>query len=216
MHLTPEQIDRQPFRMTRRGYDIVQVRDFLREVASEMRERKHVRDRLADDGDGETAAVEKAKTIIKDAQGSAARIIADAEAEAEAVASGAEERAGSAEALEQSQQRAAQIVADAEAEAEAVAAGAEERARQRTKVVVGEAQARLDRLLAEEKEVRDRLENQRTEAAPIASAASIDLATRSDDAESFVDSRDRGSSAQPDTSLADFMKATLRQEVTPD
>lgn len=214
MHLTPEQIDRQPFRMTRRGYDIVQVRDFLREVASEMRERKHVRDRLADDGDGETAAVEKAKTIIKDAQGSAARIIADAEAEA--VAAGAEERAGSAEALEQSQQRAAQIVADAEAEAEAVAAGAEERARQRTKVVVGEAQARLDRLLAEEKEVRDRLENQRTEAAPIASAASIDLATRSDDAESFVDSRDRGSSAQPDTSLADFMKATLRQEVTPD
>ncbi len=205
MHLTPEQIDRQPFRMTRRGYDIVQVRDFLREVATEMRERQHVRDRLAEADDGEAAAEEKANAIISSAQGTAAGIMAEAE-----------ERAGSAEALERGRQRAAEIVAEAEAEAEALADGAEERARQRSGVVIAEAQSRLDGLLAEEKQVRERIESQRVAAAPIASASALGFDSSSRQSDPLADSRDRGETAKPDTSLADFMKSTLRQEVARD
>ena len=72
MHLTPEQIDRQPFRMTRRGYDIVEVRDFLREVATEMRERRDVRSRLV--SNGETEGDARAKSIVADAESKAAAI----------------------------------------------------------------------------------------------------------------------------------------------
>lgn len=90
MHLTPEQIDRHPFRMARRGYDIVQVRDFLREIATEMRERQQVRERLAaaesqtqvDDGE-----------IVARAEARAAEILADAERAAEELVEGAEVRA---------------------------------------------------------------------------------------------------------------------------
>ena len=38
MYLTPDQIDRQPFRMRKRGYDISQVREFRRQSAQQMRE----------------------------------------------------------------------------------------------------------------------------------------------------------------------------------
>lgn len=90
MHLTPEQIDRHPFRMARRGYDIVQVRDFLREIATEMRERQQVRERLAA-AESETQ-VEDGE-IVSRAQARAAEIIAEAERSAEELVEEAEVRA---------------------------------------------------------------------------------------------------------------------------
>ena len=47
--------------MRRRGYDIVQVRNFLREIAAEMRSRQEVRERLAENG-GDSAVAEKVFT----------------------------------------------------------------------------------------------------------------------------------------------------------
>ncbi len=90
MHLTPEQIDRHPFRMARRGYDIVQVRDFLREIATEMRERQQVRERLAEaEGDAQVDNGE----IVARAQERADQILAKAERDAEALIEDAEVRA---------------------------------------------------------------------------------------------------------------------------
>lgn len=206
MHLTPEQIDRQPFRMTRRGYDIVQVRDFLREIASEMRERQRVRDRLAEDGDGVAAAEEQAKAIISNAHQTAAGIVADAHTSA-----------GSVEVPERHEERAAEIVAAAEAEAQELLEDAEDRARERSGVVIAEAQARLDRLLAEERDLREQIDSKRASVRggfSFGAGGTRALATAA--ADPTVDFRDRTDVAGPDTSLADFMKATLRHEVHPD
>lgn len=194
MHLTPEQIDRQPFRMTRRGYDIVQVRNFLREIASEMRARQEVRERLAADGEDVAVVEHEAHQILTDAREEAAQIVADAEA-----------RAGSADALEQADARAAERIAEAEAEAADLIENAETSARERSDTVLSAAQARLDQLLEEERTVHARVEVARRELA------------EADEVPALVDARDVVEvDLVPDSSLADFMKSTLRHEVRPD
>ena len=208
MHLTPEQIDRQPFRMTRRGYDIVQVRDFLREIASEMRERQRVRDRLIETGHDEAAAEAETHTIINNTRG--------ATSNAEIATDG---RNDSTDVIARSERRAEEIIAEAEAEAQQLLEQSEERARERSGVVIGEAQARLDQLLAQERELRSRLETQRASAGVAAvgvarTRPALGMAKAAVDP--TTDSRDRTEVAGPDTSLADFMKATLRHEVRPD
>lgn len=158
--------------MARRGYDIVQVRDFLREIATEMRERQQVREAMAgadgesQDDDGEVSA--------------------------------------------RAQERAAEIIAEAERSAETLIEDAELRARERSDLVISEAQVRLDELLAQEREVRARLDSARP------TGASAMLGSSSTAADAVADARDRGASATvPDTALAEFMKSTLRDEVNP-
>ena len=192
--------------MTRRGYDIVQVRDFLREIASEMRERQRVRDQLAQTGDGEAAGEVEAKKIISNAKGTAAGIIADARAQANAV--GTDPSSERAEEI-----RANELLADARAQAESILEQSEVRARERSGVVIAEAQARLDQLLAEERDVRARLESRKTSSGVGAGPAAIAPLGFADPT---TDSRDRTEVAGPDVSLAEFMKATLRDEVRPD
>lgn len=194
MHLTPEQIDRQPFRMTRRGYDIVQVRNFLREISSEMRARQEVRERLAATGEQGAVVEDEAHGILTAAREEAAGIIAAAEA-----------KAGSVDALDHADEKALQIVADAEAKAALLTEQAEQRARERSDAVLAAAQARLDQLLEEERAVNARVEMAR-------SAISEPVPE-----EPAADSRDVvAMDVAPDTSLADFMKSTLRHEVHPD
>ncbi len=190
MHLTPEQIDRQPFRMTRRGYDIVEVREFLREIATEMRERQQVRSRLVREGDSNAVGEAQANEIVDDAKRRAGAILASAKQEA-----------GSVEARANAQARADGIIAAAEREATAMIEGAEDRARQRADIVIGDAQLRLNHILAREKEARERLEvlgeaefaNQQQAIAGASTQA-----------------------APPTSSFGDFMKTTLRHEVHPD
>lgn len=174
MHLTPEQIDRQPFRMTRRGYDIVQVRDFLREIASEMRSRQEVRERLAADGEASSVVEDEAHQIL---------VAARLEAEKSAAA----------------------IVETAEAEAAGLIETSELAARERSDEVLAAAQARLDQLLEEERVVHARVEKARAEIeAPMPQTVPSD-------------SRDTAPiDSVLDTSLADFMKSTLRHEIRPE
>lgn len=194
MHLTPEQIDRQPFRMTRRGYDIVQVRNFLREISSEMRARQEVRERLAATGEQDAVVEDEAHGILTAAREEAAAIIAAAEA-----------KAGSVDALQNADERAVKIIAEAEAEAAVLTEQAEERARERSDAVLSAAQARLDQLLEEERVVNARVEMARSAIAEPAPEVPV------------TDSRDVVAiEMAPDTSLADFMKSTLRHEVHPD
>lgn len=194
VHMTPEQIDRQPFRTTKRGYDIVQVRNFLREIADEMRERQSVRTQLAANGEDTAVAEHQAHQILEDARKDAAEIIAIAEV-----------RAGSADALDTASDRAGEIVAEAEREAATMIEDAEARARQRSDEVISAAQARLDQLLEEEREVSARVEVHRAELEPPAPKPIMS------------DSRDVITvEMPPDTSLADFMKSTLRHEVHPE
>ena len=193
MHLTPEQIDRQPFRMTRRGYDIVEVRDFLREVATEMRERRDVRSRLVN---AETADQERTDSKVADAERNAETILAEAQAEAE-------RRIGSAETmLERADERSQKIREEARAEADALLEDAEERAQERSEVVLAEAQERLDVLLIEERELREKIDSQSAvEASMLVGAAAASSS---------------GAPTPPTSTLADLMKSTLRQEVHPD
>ena len=194
MHLTPEQIDRQPFRMTRRGYDIVQVRNFLREIADEMRARQDVRERLAAEGKDNSVAEDEAYQLLEQAREQAAKIVADAE-----------HRAGSVEAMALAEGRAGEIVAEAEAQAEAIVDDAETRARERSDEVISAAQARLDQLFEAEREVSHRVKAARAELEPKPAEPIMS------------DSRDVITIEMvPDTSLADFMKSTLRHEVRPD
>ncbi len=194
MHLTPEQIDRQPFKMTRRGYDIVQVRNFLREIADEMRARQEVRERLAADGEDVAVAEDEAYQILEQARKDAAQIIADAEV-----------KAGSAEALAMADGRAGEVIANAETEADALVEQAEARARERSDEVIAAAQARLDQLLEAERQVSQRVEAARAELEPKPVEPILS------------DSRDVVTIEMvPDTSLADFMKSTLRHELHPD
>ena len=193
MHLTPEQIDRQPFRMTRRGYDIVQVRNFLREIADEMRARQEVRERLAADGEVASVVEDQAHRILEDARQNAASIVAAAELQA-----------GSADALTNAETSAREIIAEAEAEASELVEGAEDAARQRSDGVLAAAQARLDQLLEEEREVSAKVAAARAELEPPTPQPIMS------------DSRDVITiEMAPDNSLADFMKATLRHEVRP-
>jgi len=194
MHLTPEQIDRQPFRMTRRGYDIVQVRNFLREIADEMRARQDVRQRLADNGEDTAVAEDEAHQILENARKEADEIIAKAE-----------ERAGSVDALDAADGRAADIVAAAEAEATELVDSAEKTARYRSDVVLDAAQARLDQLLAAERELSAKVDAARAELEP------------PEPVPMMSDSRDViTTEIPPDTTFADFMKSTLRHEIHPE
>ena len=134
MHLTPEQIERQPFRMQKRGYDIADVRDFLREISGEMRERQAARQRA---GELPPSHPDHAADVLADA----ARIRTADESDAEAT-------------KQQAEVAAAKIVADAEAQANALIADAsskaESDARERSDVVLTASQSRLEQLLEKE------------------------------------------------------------------
>lgn len=180
MHLTPEQIERQPFRMQKRGYDIADVRDFLREISGEMRERRGARQET---GELPASHPDHAADVLADA----ARIRTAAESDAEAT-------------KDEARVAAANIVAEAEAHANALitnaSAKAESDARERSDVVLTASQSRLDQLLEKERQVAQRIDR--------LDPVSVDTAV-----------------AQPaiseinvtDLSLAEFMKATLRNEV---
>ena len=188
MHLTPEQIDRQPFRMAKRGYDIVEVRNFLREIASEMRARQEVRENLAESGDVDAVLEDRAHTVLTDAQAQAEEILAEAEA-----------KAGSVEAMMSAETRAAEILRSAEGVAAQLIEDAESSARARSGEVLSSTQARLDQLLEEERALHARVEALRLE---VEGPTSV---------EPVSDARDLVSvEAQSDSALADLLKSTLR------
>ena len=191
MHLTPEQIDRQPFKMKRRGYDIVQVRNFLREIAAEMRARQEVRERLAAEGGDTDVAEDRAHAIITEAQSQADAILEEAEAQA-----------GSLEALLSAEARAAEIVGSAEGLSDQLIEEAEATARARSDVVLSATQARLDQLLEEERTLHARVEALRHE------VAGPELAIPATDARDLV-----AIDTKPDSALADLLKSTVREEV---
>lgn len=191
MHLTPEQIDRQPFRMKRRGYDIVQVRNFLREIATEMRARQEVREQLAAQGNERDVAEDRAHTIISEAHAKADEIIAEAEA-----------AAGSLDDLRSAERRAQEIVGAADGIATQMIEEAELAARARSDAVLSATQARLDQLLQEERDLHARVQAMHLEL----DGPDVDHPTH--DARDVV----RVDNAS-DSSLADFMKSTLRHEV---
>jgi DivIVA domain-containing protein len=194
MHLTPEQIDRQPFRMRRRGYDIVQVRDFLREISAEMRSRQEVRERLAENGGDSAIAEDRAHSIIHEAQAKADAIIAEAEA-----------AAGSVDALLTAEARAVEVVGSAEGLSAQMIEEAEATARSRSDAVLAATQARLDQLLQEERTLDAKLHEMRRE------IDGPEQHTVSTDARDVVEV-DR----VQDSSFAEFVKSTLRDEVHPD
>lgn len=188
VHLTPEQIDRQPFRMTKRGYDIVEVRNFLREIAAEMRARQQVREQLAEGGDVDAVLEDRAHSVITDAESRAQDILEDAAA-----------RAGSVDALLTAENRAAEIVRSAEGVAAQIIEDAESAARERSGEVLSSTQARLDRLLAEERELHARVETLHEEVDGPALLTPV------------ADARDvHPVETTSDSALADLLKSTLR------
>lgn len=180
--------------MGRRGYDIQQVRSFLREIATEMRARQEVRERLAQTGEESAVAEDRAHAIIAEAQADADQILAEAEA-----------KAGSVEALLTAESRAKEIVGSAEGVAAQLIEDAEEAARTRSGEVLAATQARLDQLLQEERDLHLRMEEMR---------ATLDGPET--EPERSVDARDRvrtpNAAADADSALADLLKSTLRQE----
>jgi DivIVA domain-containing protein len=208
MHLTPEQIDRQPFRMRKRGYDIMQVRNFLREIAQEMRARQRVRDQLGGEDDPVAIATAHAKQIVGDAEDRADDIIEAARDAAGGVDLDAA-REEAAEIRGAARRDAVAIRTEAQESAEQLSVDAEDQARRRSDAVLQETQSRLDALLAQERDVHQRLrstldELQGTIGDPEAETDVIDLR----------DSAPAVSSV--DGSLAEFMKAALRNELSPD
>ncbi len=184
--------------MRKRGYDVVQVRNFLREIANEMRARQEVRARLASDGDPESVVGERARQIVERAEAEAQRIIAEARTAASAQVSEGHDEAD-------------RIVEEARAAADEIADSAESSARERSAAVLAETQSRLDQLLAEERDVRRALSTLSPDVTDDATDTEItdgvDLVPERDvvDPESGIDE-----------SLADFMKATLRNELRPE
>ncbi len=156
MHLTPEQIDRQPFRMRKRGYDIMQVRNFLREISDEMRARQRVRDQLGTQDDPVAIATTQADEIVAAAEVRAEEIVAEAHERADGTNLD-EARAEAKQLREQARLDAVSIRAEAQESAEQLAAEAEDNARRRSYEVLQETQTRLDGLLAQEREVHRRL-----------------------------------------------------------
>jgi DivIVA domain-containing protein len=209
MHLTPEQIDRQPFRMRKRGYDIMQVRNFLREIADEMRARQRVRDELGTEDDPVAIATTQADEIIAAAEVRAEEIVAAAQVKV----SGTDLDAAREEAeqlRDEARKEAAAIRTEAQDSAEQLSAEAEENARRRSDEVLRDTQTRLDGLLAQEREVHRRLrvtldDLQGTIGDPAAEDSLDEVAA---EAEPVV--------VAADGSLAEFMKAALRNEVAPD
>ena len=204
MHLTPEQIDRQPFKMSRRGgYDIVQVRDFLREIAAEMRERQQVRERLAKNGNGDAAVEAQAKAAIEAAEARAAEIIADAELTAGSAAALAAADAKADSMLAAADVKADRMLAAAQTEADAMVDSAETRAQARSASVLAEAQVRLDELLAQERDLRRKIERQ-------TSAGSV--IPQTEGTSPIATARDHAPVAEQDLALAEFMKSAVRAE----
>ncbi len=199
VHLTPEQIDRQPFRMRRRGYDIVQVRGFLREIAEEMRDRQQVRDDLARDGDPRVLAEREAKAIIEDAHKQAEQIVSTDAPDADAAA-----RVDAESIVADAQGEADVIVAEARTEAEQIVTAGEEQARARADAVLGDAQTRLDALLDEERALQDRVRALRSE---------VSLLDPETVGTAIAGPADDGPTIVLDDSLASFMKDKLRVEV---
>jgi len=130
--------------MRKRGYDIMQVRNFLREISQEMRARQHVRDGLAESGDPQAAALQQAE-----------KMITDAENEAKAIIEAAQHRVDS---VTDAHEQADEIIRVAHEEAEVHADLAEANARKRSGEVLTETQARLDQLLAAERETLSRIQ----------------------------------------------------------
>lgn len=176
--------------MTRRGYDIVEVRNFLREIASETRARQEVRERLAESGGDTAVAEDRAHSIIAEAQAAADQILADAEA-----------KAGSVDALMAAESRALEIVGSAEGVAAQLIEDAEAAARTRSGEVLAVTQARLDQLLEEERELNGRVDVLRAE------IDGPEVLTESNDARDLITVP-----SLPNSSIAELLKTTLRDE----
>jgi len=190
VHLTPEQIDRQPFRMRKRGYDIMQVRNFLREIAQEMRARQRVRDELAAEDDPEAVAALRASDLIADAEERADEIVDQAQHRVALVGS-AEDQA--AAIVEQAEEAAATRLDEAEASARA-----------RGDEVVTETQKRLDALMAQERALHHRLQEAET--------AAVVEATPS--APALVAAQDRAPAAPEFVDFAGSLQSAVRDEVS--
>lgn len=187
MHLTPEQIERQPFRMQKRGYDLVDVRDFLREIAVEFRAREAAEGSMSATGatyvDGSTPSGEAADVLAD-----AARIRSAAESDAASTHQDAREQAELV--LAEAEAARYEIIAEAREEAEA-------EAKERSMLVLAASQARLDQLLEQERYLREQvsaLEAPAPTANEVGDKVVIDL-------------------RETDTSLADFVKTRVREEM---
>lgn len=143
MDLSPEHLDRHPFRIRRRGYDIMQVRKLLREIGEEMRARQRVRDELPEETDPVARAEHEAATILARAETRADEILAEARLRSRSPGVAAPEPD--------------EIVADARTEATRIIDEAEVVARDRSASVIAEAQLRLDGLIDKERDVAARL-----------------------------------------------------------
>ena len=209
MHLTPEQIDRQPFRMRKRGYDIMQVRNFLREVADEMRARQRVRDQLGTQDDPVAIATSQADEIIAAAEVRAEEIVG--EAQQRTAGTDLDVARTEAEELREAARRdAIAIRSEAHEAAEQLSEEAEAQARRRSDEVLRETQGRLDGLLRQEREVHRRLRSTLDELQGTIGDPDADA-----DAD-VIDLRDGAPLPVADGSLAEFMKAALRNEVASD
>ncbi|NNK91322.1 MAG: hypothetical protein HKO87_02715 [Acidimicrobiia bacterium] len=204
MDLNPESLDRHPFRIRKRGYDIMQVRKLLREVGEEMRARQRARDGLAADSDPRARAEREAEEVLARAEARADEIVIQSRQRSS--------RTALAGSLPE------QIVEDARIEAARLIDEAEATARERSTAVLAEAQIRLDRLIDRERDVvaRLRLAEQRLRelSADEIVAGGRDLRSsrpepRSDDGVIEFGAVEVGSG----DSLAAFMKAAVRDEI---
>lgn len=202
MDLSPEHLDRHPFRIRKRGYDIMQVRKLLREIGEELRARQRVRDDLAVDASPRATAEREAEEILARAERRADAIVTEAQNPAAGPGG-----SGSEEILAEAREEAARIVEQAEATA-----------RERSAVVLAEAQLKLDRLIDRERDVaaRLRLSEQRLRELSageiVAGGRDLRRATSSPSAASDVVELDE-SGRPSDDSFADFVKAAVREEI---
>ena len=113
--------------------------------------------------------------------------------------------------IAEAQAEADRILVEARAEADELLEGAEQKARERSDVVINETQTRLDALLAVERDVRARLEES-------GSLAANPTPVPESQVDASSDARDviNGIDVESDSTLADFMKSTLRHEVRPE
>lgn len=205
MDLSPEHLDRHPFRIRRRGYDIMQVRKLLREIGEELRARQSLRDQLGEDADPRALAEREAAEIVARAEARADRILADASGTPPPVDLEAETL------LEDARAQAARIVEDAEAAA-----------RERSRVVLADAQVRLDRLIDRERDLTAKLrvteQRLRELSGGEITAGGRDLGGMESHRAEVIELTPASRSelereSAVDDSFAEFMKSTLRQEL---
>lgn len=205
MDLSPESLDRHPFRIRKRGYDIMQVRKLLHEIGEELRARHRVSEDLADDSDPRATAEHEAREIL-----------ARAERRAEAIVADAQNRA-SGSAIPGS--RVEEMLAEAQQEAARIVDEAEVTARERSATVLAEAQLKLDRLIDRERDVaaRLRLSEQRLRELSggeiVAGGRDLRSASQPSDATDDVIDLDEPGRRRGDDSFADFVKAAVREEI---